>query len=189
MKLFLFISAFFIALSVFAQKHELDGVWQGISYTLREKPKEGTALWMEFNVDVKSGEFTGYARYEEPYEEFYAYKKMKGKVTSDSTLEFEEVSIRKKQESSYVIWCKNFGELRYNSTTGYLEGTYRSSDCPRNSGKIILYRSKYEMSRTDTNTLYHSWVDNLIGDLSRGWPAWYVRDNEMRNFEMKPVRS
>lgn len=187
MKSFLFIAAILLTFSLFSQKHSLEGVWQGISHTLTEKPEQGLALWMEFDINESTGEFSGFVRYEKPYEEFYAYKKMKGKVTSDSTIQFEEVSIRKKEESSYVIWCKNFGELSYNSKDGYLTGTYRSSDCPRNMGKMILYRSKYEISRTDTNTLYHSWLDNFAGELKRGWPAYYVRDAEMRNFEMKPV--
>lgn len=187
MKICLLIVSFLCSLPLFSQRHSLQGVWQGISHELSESKKDGTALWMEFDIDLGSGKFEGFARYEKPYEEYYAYKKIKGEVTSDSTLKFEEVSIRKKEESSYVIWCKNFGELRYNSNSGYLTGSYRSSDCPRRMGKIIMYRSKHEMSRTDTNSLYHSWVDNLVGDLNRGWKAWYVRDAEMRNFEMKPV--
>ncbi|MBD3636435.1 MAG: OmpA family protein [Crocinitomicaceae bacterium] len=187
MKFSFAIIALIFTSSVFCQRHSLQGVWQGISTTRTQKPEQGMALWMEFDINTKTGEFTGFARYEKPYEEFFAYKKMKGTVTSDSTLEFEEVSIRKKEESSFLIWCKNFGDLTYNSKTGYLEGSWRSSDCPRQMGKIILYRSRYEMSRTDTNSLYHSWVDNFAGDLKRGWPAYYVRDAEMRNFEMRPV--
>lgn len=187
MKSFLAIASFLLTISLYSQKHSLEGVWQGVEYNDVQKPEEGNALWMEFNINIKTGEFQGFARYEKPYKEFYAYKKMKGKVTSDSTIQFEEVSIRKKEESSYVIWCKNFGELTYNSKNGYLTGSYRSSDCSRKSGKMIMYRSKYEISRNDTNTLYHSWLDNFAGELKRGWPAYYVRDAEMRNFEMKPV--
>ena len=187
MKSLLVIAALLLTFSLFSQKHSLHGVWQGIEHTNMQQPKLGNALWMEFDIDIKTGDFKGFARYEKPYEEFFAYKKMKGKATSDSTIQFEEVNILKKEESSYVIWCKNFGELTYNSEDGYLRGTYRSSDCHRNQGKMIMYRSKYEISRTDTNTLYHSWLDNFAGELNRGWPAYYVRDAEMRNFEMKPV--
>jgi outer membrane protein OmpA-like peptidoglycan-associated protein len=187
MKFYLIISALFLAFSVHSQRHSLEGVWQGVSHSLTEDPKDGFAVWMEFNIDFKKGDFSGYVRYEKPYEEFFAFKKMKGQVTSDSTAHFEEVSIQKKEESSYLIWCKNEGDLAYNSITGYLTGTWRSSDCPREQGEMVLYRSKYKMSKSDTNSLYHSWVDNFIGDLKRGWNAYYVRDAEMRNFEMLPV--
>jgi OmpA-OmpF porin, OOP family len=187
MRFFLSIAVIITTFSVSSQRHSLHGVWQGISYNAAQKPEEGNAVWMEFDIDFKSGEFTGFARYEKPYKEFFAYKKMKGYATSDSSIHFEEVSIRKKEESSFVIWCKNTGDLTYNPTSGYLTGAWRSADCPRQSGKTVMYRSKYKMSRTDTNSLYHSWFDNLAGDLKRGWKAYYVRDAEMRNFEMLPV--
>lgn len=177
----------FLSCSAFGQRHSLEGVWQGLFTNQMQTNKEGLALWMEFNVNMSSGKFEGFSRYEQPYKSFYAFKKMKGEVTSDSTLHFEEISIRKKKESGQLIFCKNFGDLTYNSKTGYLEGAWSSSDCTRQKGKITLFRSKYQMSHTDTNSLYHSWVDNLIGDLKRGWKAYYMRDAEMRNFEMLPV--
>ncbi|UKN01385.1 OmpA family protein [Paracrocinitomix mangrovi] len=176
----------FLTTVSFSQRHSLEGVWQGLSATQMQSNKQGTATWMEFNIDYKSGDFTGFSRYEIPYKEYYAFKKLKGTATSDSTLKFEEYVVEKKEESSFYVWCLNKGELKYNAQNGYLEGTYESTDC-RQRGRFILYRSRYEISKTDTNTLYHSWFDNFIGDLKRGWKAYYVRDAEMRNFEMLPV--
>lgn len=170
-----------------SQRHSLEGVWQGVFTNQMQKDKEGLAVWMDFKIDKASGKFTGISRYEQPYKENFAVKKMKGIATSDSTIHFEELSIRKKKESSMLIFCLNQGDLTYNSKTGYLEGQWSSSDCNRQRGQMKLFRSKYEISKTDTNTLYHSWFDNFIGDLKRGWKAYYVRDAEMRNFEMKPV--
>ncbi|MCB9224864.1 MAG: OmpA family protein [Crocinitomicaceae bacterium] len=175
-----------LTFTVSAQRHSLEGVWQGIIMSDLEQPKDGKAFWMEFNMSA-DGKIEGSSREEKPYTEMYAYKRMGGKVINDSIIQFEDVNIRKEINSSHLIWCLNKGELTYNSQTGYLEGKFRSTDCKRQSGKIILFRSKYEISRTDTNNLYHSWFDNFVGDLKRGWPAYYVRDAEMRNFEMKPV--
>lgn len=187
MKIRILIFYLVFSIASFAQRHSLEGVWQGVFTNQMQTNKDGLAIWMEFKVDEKSGELKGFSRYEQPYKEFYAFKRLKGKVTSDSTLTFEEINIRKKQESSFHIWCLNFGEVRYDYETGYLEGTWKSSDCGSQRGKMILYRSKYEISHSDTNTLYHNWFDNFLGDLKRGWKAYYVRDAEMRNFEMKPV--
>ncbi|MEO9532877.1 MAG: OmpA family protein [Crocinitomicaceae bacterium] len=187
MKFFSLIFLFALSYNSFTQEHSLDGVWQGIIYEDGQKVKEGKAFWMDFNIDNNSGEFTGENRAEQPYKEFFAYKRMKGNATSDSSLHFEDINIRQKKESSRLIWCLNEGDLVYNRETGYLEGSWKSSDCRRQQGKIIMFRSKYNLSTTDTNSLYHSWFDNFVGDLRRGWKAYYVRDAEMRNFEFVPV--
>lgn len=172
---------------VLAQRHSLEGVWQGAIYQQGTKVKDGNAFWMDIQVNEKTGALSGACRVEVPYKEYFAYKPMKGKVLSDSSIHFDEVNVRKKKESGQHIWCTNIGDLIYNKETGYLEGEWYSEECKREAGRIILYRSKYDFSKTDTNSLYHSWFDNFVGDLKRGWPAYYVRDAEMRNFEFVPV--
>ena len=187
MKIFKIILLCLITIHVSAQEHSLDGTWQGIIYNDGEKVKDGKAFWVDLDIDVASGGIIGENRTEEPYKEYFAYKRMKGKVISDSSVHFEDINIRQKKESSRLIWCLNEGDLVYNKETGYLEGDWKSNDCRRQQGKIILFRSKYNLSTTDTNSLYHSWFDNFVGDLKRGWKAYYVRDAEMRNFEFVPV--
>jgi outer membrane protein OmpA-like peptidoglycan-associated protein len=178
-------SCFIIA--SFGQRHSLEGVWQGIISSHTENYDKGKAFWMNFDVDEGTNVISGASRIEKPYTEYFAYKPLKGKTLNDSVLQFEEINIRKQNNSSRLIWCKYKGELTYNSRTGYLEGDWVSTDCNRTGGKLILYRSKYQISKTDTNTLYHSWFDNLVGDLQKGWKAYYVRDAEMRDFEFVPV--
>ena len=187
MKLIASIFSVLLVFTSIGQRHSLEGVWQGMVTTYLEEPSEGKAIWMEFNIDRSSGEFNGTSRYEQPYKEYYAFKRIDGKVLSDSSLTFNDINIRKKEGHSHLIWCLNEGQLTYNKVTGYLEGTWKSKDCKSPGGKIIMYRSRYEMSRTDTNSLYHSWYDNFVGDLSRGWKAYYMRDAEMRDFEFVPV--
>ena len=186
MRLLSFLIICNLGFSALSQSHSLEGVWQGLVTTYTQKNKQGNAIWFDFDI-AADGTITGESRYEKPYTELFAYKRLKGQATSDSTLHFEEINIRKEKNSSHMVWCVNEGDLTYNSETGYLEGSWKSTNCNGRGGKMILFRSKYEMSRSDTNTLYHSWFDNFVGDLSRGWKAYYVRDAEMRNFEMKPV--
>lgn len=187
MKFLNYLFLFVLSSGVYAQQHSLDGVWQGVIYESGQKVKEGKAFWLNLTIDNSNGEITGENRVEEPYKEYFAYKRMKGNVLSDSSIHFSDINIRQKKESSRSIWCLNEGDLVYNRETGYLEGNWKSSDCRRQQGRIILFRSKYNLSTTDTNSLYHSWFDNFVGDLSRGWKAYYVRDAEMRNFEFVPV--
>lgn len=172
---------------VYGQLGFLEGTWQGIITTYNEQPKDGHAVWFEFKIDQDSGELKGESRVEKPFTEFFAYKNLKGKVTARNELSFEEVFIGLQKNSGRDIWCLNQGSLTYNDSTGYLKGTWTSSNCRRLSGDIILYRSKHIMSKSDTLTLYHSWFNNMVTDLSKGWKAYYVRDAEMRNFEFIPV--
>jgi len=170
----------------FAQIDFLEGDWQGVLTDLNQPNKKGTAIWFNFSID-NSGKLKGESRLETPFTKFYAYKNIKGNATKNKTLSFEDILIGKQKNGGGKVWCLNKGELTYNDSTGYLKGTWISKDCRGRSGELILYRSKYEMSRSDTLSLYHSWFNNLVNDLERGWNAYYVREAEMRNFEFVPV--
>ncbi|MGB1103196.1 MAG: OmpA family protein [Crocinitomicaceae bacterium] len=174
-------------LIAFGQLGFLEGTWQGIITTYNQSPRDGNALWFDFKIDPNSGDLKGESRVETPFTEFYAYKNLKGKVESRNVLSFEEIFIGMQKNTGREIWCLNQGTLTYDDSTGYLKGKWTSSDCRRLSGEIILYRSKHLMSKSDTLSLYHSWFNNMVTDLSKGWKAYYVRDSEMRNFEFKPV--
>ncbi|WP_051568273.1 OmpA family protein [Crocinitomix catalasitica] len=176
-----------ISQSIFAQLAFLEGTWQGVLIEQNQSPKNGTAIWMEMKIDKDSGEMTGECRMETPFTNYYAYKSMFGKTTSRNDLTFQDVLIGSQKNVGANVWCLNKGELKYNDTTGYLEGTWSSTDCKRLSGQLILFRSRDNMSKTDTVSKYHSWFNNLVADLSRGWNAYYVRNAEMRSFEFVPV--
>lgn len=168
-----------------AQTHFFDGAWQGIIIQQGKQTKQGKAIWFEFN-SINS-QLKGESRVETPFTEFYALKTITGKIIDNKTITFEDVRFGNKKNSGRAYWCLINGELTYNDSTGYLSGNYSSSSCRGYNGKIILYRSKYKMSKTDSVSLYHSWLNTFINDLSRGWPAYYVRDEQMKNFEFHPV--
>jgi OmpA-OmpF porin, OOP family len=171
----------------FSQINFLDGTWQGIITMTNEPYKKGTAIWFNFKIDKTTGVMTGESRMETPFTRYFAYKNIKGNAEDHYALNFEDVIIGLQENDPGKSWCTNKGTLLYNDSTGYLSGTWSSIDCKRAGGKIVLYRSKYKMSTTDTTSLYHSWFNNMASDLERGWNAYYVRDAEMRNFEFVPV--
>lgn len=173
--------------NILCQNSFLEGSWQGILTDFNQPYKKGKAIWFDFKIDPSSGSLTGSSRTETPFTEYFAYKTIRGDSKSKNVLEFEEFMIGKQKNTGANVWCMNEGKLSYNDSTGYLSGEWQSTDCNRKSGKIILYRSKYEMSHTDTLTMYHSWFNNMVNDLNRGWNAYYVRDEEMKNFEFVPV--
>lgn len=186
MKLLLFIMLG-CAVQVNAQLNYLEGTWQGIITKYNKSPKDGDAIWFDFTVDPSTGEMKGESRLERPFTDYYAYKNIKGKVLSKREVEFEDVFIGARKNSGRNVWCMLKGTLTYDDSTGYLTGKWSSSDCSRASGEMILYRSKYQLSKNDTLSMYHSWVNNMVNDLKRGWSAYYVRDAEMRDFIFRPV--
>lgn len=165
----------------------LEGTWQGIIMTGGETYKKGNAIWFDFKIDKTTGVMTGESRIETPFTHYFAYKNIKGRAEDRTIIHFEDVIIGLQENESGKYWCTNKGTLIYNDSTGYLSGAWSSDDCKRAAGKIILYRSKYKLSRTDTTSLYHSWFNNLTSDLERGWNAYYVREAEMKNFQFVPV--
>ena len=165
----------------------LQGTWQGTITTYGQTPDKGNAIWFDFKIDKTTGEMMGECRTETPFTEYYAYKNTKGKATDAYTINFDDYLIGLQENKAGRFWCTNKGTLTYDDSTGYLSGKWEAKDCKRRGGEIIVYRSKYEISRTDTNALYHNWYNNFVNDLERGWNAYYVRDAEMRDFEFKPV--
>lgn len=186
MRIFI-LSLFFLSLNSFGQLTFLEGTWQGIILNGNEAYKKGNAIWFDFKIDKTSGVMTGESRIEVPFATYYAYKNIKGKALDRNAIEYKDVLIGSNKNQSGKFWCLNNGNLTYNDSTGYLSGNWSSEDCKSARGKIILYRSKYKMSTSDTTSLYHSWFNNLVSDLEKGWNAYYVRDAEMKNFQFVPV--
>jgi OOP family OmpA-OmpF porin len=183
----MFLLFLFAAIPANCQLAFLSGTWQGVMVRHNESFKQGTAVWFDFNINEDTGEITGESRMETPFTNYYAYKTLIGKSASRNELSFNETFIGAQKNEGTKAWCLNKATLQYNDTTGYLSGKWSSTDCRGEMGEIILFRSRYTMSKTDTTTSYHSWFNNLVADLSRGWNAHYVRDAEMRNFEFVPV--
>jgi len=176
-----------LTMNLSAQDEFLEGVWQGLKVNLGQTNAKGKAIWFDFVIDKNTKAVTGESRIETPFSEYYALKIIKGKLISKYEIEFEDALFGNKKNSGRAYWCLINGRLIYDDETGYLSGEFKSSTCRTNVGKITLYRSKHQMSKTDTVSLYHSWYNNMCNDLKRGWNAYYVRDAEMRGFEFTPI--
>lgn len=166
-------------------QHPLEGTWQGILVQNGQDWTKSYILWMEVNVD--GDKVTGYCRDETPYTQYYALKRIRGKVTSDSTMKYEQFLISKQKNAISKYWCMSDAELQYNSETGYLSGNWESSDCRGTKGKVIFYRSNYDISTGDTATLSHRWRDDMVKDVKAGRKAKEIREKELKNFEFKPI--
>lgn len=182
---FVFIILFFIGLFSFdAYSFDLKGTWQGVIIKAGQKIEKGTLLYVEF--DVNGNSLAGKMR-EEMYEtEFFAVKKIKGEI-NETGLSFDQIVIEKSNKTSRQKWCMLQGELTYDEKTGYLTGNYKSSDCRRGMGKIILYRSDFDMTKSEEMTVSHIWFDRFVKDYNLGLSAPEIRDLERKNFVFEPV--
>jgi OOP family OmpA-OmpF porin len=176
----------FILSSVFRLHSQTDfnGVWQGLMIRDGFKNEQASILFADFKTS--NGLVEGKTRDEIFDTDHYAVKKIKGSC-KDEEITFNEFVIEKKKSSSKTNWCNIDAVLVYNDSSGYLEGRYTSNDCKRNTGKVILYRSKVGFSVNDIPSLSHSWFMPFINDLKKGYNAPLIRDEERKNFRFQPI--
>ena len=163
---------------------DFKGTWQGITIKDGQKTEQGNILFLNLTLSGKTVE--GKSREEYYSTDFYAVKKIKGEFT-DNLLKFKQMMIEKKKSNSKTTWCLFEANLKYNDSTGYLEGRYKSTDCRQNSGKIILYRSTAEFSNDDKTILNQSWIDAFKNDLKIGLNAPEIRMKERSEFVFEPI--
>jgi OOP family OmpA-OmpF porin len=175
-----------ILLNVFLTFSQVDfkGIWQGIIIKDGQKTEQGNILFLNLTLSGKTVE--GKSREEYYTTDFYAVKKIKGEFT-DNLLKFKQMMIEKKKSNSKTTWCLFEANLKYNDSTGYLEGRYQSTDCRQNSGQIILYRSTVLFSNDDKTILNHSWIDAFKNDLKIGLNAPEIRMKERSEFVFEPI--
>jgi len=178
----------FIVLFLFSNplvcQNNLVGTWQGIIIKDGTTNEQASILYL--NIQINDETIEGKTRNEINNTEFFAVKKIKGSYKNNQ-LSFSEFVIEKKKNSSKITWCNINADLIYSDSTGYLTGKYSSTDCKRNSGKIILYKSKAEFSSTETSPLSHTWFTRFTKDLTKGYNAPEIREKERSSFQFQPI--
>jgi OmpA-OmpF porin, OOP family len=163
---------------------DFSGNWQGIFYQDGQTYRQGQVIWLE--IRYSGTKIEGFSRHELFDTPNYALKKIRGTQTGPE-IYLEEFVVTKKKSTSSQTWCNLNMRMKYNPETGYLEGTYTSSDCRRSVGKIILFKSDNPVSKDDEMTLTHAWAKQFADDLSKGKKAPYLRAQERAEFEFKPI--
>lgn len=161
-----------------------DGKWQGVVIRAGQSIEDGTLIYAEFAVNGNSVD--GRTREEVYNTERFAVKKVGGSI-KDGKLSFRQIVVEKSTKTSRMKWCRYSGELTYNETTGYLEGTYESTDCKRVIGKIIMYRSDFVLSREAQPEVSHIWFEHFLRDYKEGLNAPEIRKIERENFVFEPI--
>jgi len=167
-----------------AAEKDYYGTWQGVLIKAGQRIDEGTVLYADFRI--VDGIVTGYMRQEIYESEFYGLKQLKGTLENDA-LFFSQTVVEKHNSVSRTRQCLNKGELNYDPITGYLKGTFESTDCSRVMGEIILYQADFEISKTDSSHASHIWFQHFIQDYKDGLSAPKIREIERKNFVFEPI--
>ena len=162
----------------------LAGTWQGIMIKDGATNEQASLLFLDIHLNGDVAE--GKTRNEIYNTDFFAVKKIKG-AYKNNQLTLSEFVVEKKKNSSKITWCNINTTLTYSDSTGYLTGKYTSTDCKRNTGKIILFKSKAVFSVTETSPLSHTWFPRFIKDIAKGYNAPEIREKERKTFQFQPI--
>ena len=184
MKQLLVIFLLFFVRFVSNGQANMAGTWQGIMIKDGTTAEQASLIYL--TVQINGETIEGKTRNEIYNTDFFAVKKIKG-TYKNNELFISEFVVEKKKNSSKITWCNINATLLYSDSTGYLTGKYTSTDCKRNTGKIILYKSKAVFSSTETSPLSHTWFPRFTKDLSKGYNAPEIREKERSSFLFQPI--
>ena len=124
----------------------LKGTWQGLMIRDGQTYDQASIIYFDFN---DAGEFIGKSREEVTGKDAFVVKKLKGEKKAGS-VQLKQFVVDKKKDASGVKWCNFETTLTFIDSTGYLQGTYKSSECRGYTGKIICFRSSLPLSMEPT---------------------------------------
>lgn len=162
---------------------QVDGKWQGLLIKTGETPDKGQIIYLEINT---KNEIIARTREEIMGKDAFAVKKCKGSFQKGK-LTMKQTVVEKKKDASGVRWCNLDFELIYIDSTGYLTGSFKSSDCRGMQGKIICYTSTIELTTNPTIKEIQSWRSIFVDDLKHNRKAPIIRNEERKNFQFQPI--
>jgi len=161
------------------------GIWQGILTRDGAKLNESSIFFMEIITSDKN--LTGRTREEINKTDYYAVQKIKGSIVDSTTIKFKQYVIESKKSSPKITWNSIEGKISFDTTKGYLSGTYTYLTGRKLTGKIIMYRSNATFSNNEMLMLHQSWRDIFIQDIQQKRKAPLIREWERKNFVFEPI--
>ena len=184
MKLAITILIFTVSFSALSIDFSPEGTWQGVLIQKGATIEKGILLYTEFRL---SGEYvSGFTREERYDSPNYSVKTLDGAL-SGGQFSFKHVVEIKSKKTSSSKWCRFSADLHYDEKTGYLIGTYVSTDCRRVLGDIILYRSDFKLAKGDDVEASQIWFNHFVRDYKDGLSAPQIRKIERDNFVFEPI--
>ncbi len=142
---------------------------------------EVSILYIEF---IPNGEnMSGFTKQEFPNTTNYLYHSIieKGKQ------EISQKSPLSKKINSNQPNCKYDYQLKYDTISGYLIGTYTSSTCRGIQGEVKLYRTEIKQDLSEKKITSQEWFDSFLRDIQKGRNSPQKRALERKNFKFRPI--
>ena len=182
-KKFYLLILIFSSLNLYAQV-DFKGVWQGVIMMYGQSMEQANTFYLNIESNGKTSD--GKTREEVVNSPYYCIKKTIF-TSKNNELKLSQKLITKKESNSRTTWCLFDADLKYNDSTGYLEGTFFSTKCRNYGGKIIMYRSNASFSESEILVLPHSWIKTFHKDLDMGLNAPEIRIKERSEFVFEPI--
>lgn len=176
---------FLLVFSVFTSclYSQVSGNWQGFIMKTGESIDKARIVYLDFASD---GKFIAKTREEIIGQEGYSIKKCSGEINGNKVTLKQVQSVEKKDISGFR-WCNLDFTLEYIDSTGYLTGTFTSSECRGNIGKIICYRTTSKIETGATKSAYQAWSKFFKDDLAHNRKAPEIRALERKNFVFEAI--
>lgn len=183
MKYFKFIIFFFVSVNTFSQ-FNFEGEWKGILKYSHQSLEKADVIYL--SLKGSNDNITGKSRLEVLNDEDFAVKTIEGKFDKDILILSEDY-LTSSTHTRNTPKCKLMFELKYDDSTGYIKGDFRSSDCRNKIGKVILFRTDEEFNDEEKFTSTHYWKQQFVRDYEKGFPAPEIREKERENFVFEPI--
>jgi len=162
----------------------IDGTWQGVLIFAGQKMDKGTLLYIDFSVS--GSRLSGKMREEVYNTEDFAVKQFNGDL-KNGVATLRQTVVEQKSKKGGIKWCLLQMTLRYDSISGYMEGSFNSSECKRAIGKVILYKMDAPAPSEIGAATSQLWFANFTKDYAEGLNAPLIRDLERANFVFEPI--
>jgi len=181
-----YLALFFLLNSTFFSLAQPDfsGEWKGVLKFSYQSLQEADIVFLSLKGNLDKIE--GKSRIEILNSEDFAVKTVEGNYEKEKLILSEEY-LKSSTHSRATPKCKLIYEMTYDDSTGYLKGSFKSSDCRNKIGEIILFRTDEEFNEEEKFTSTHYWKQRFIRDYNKGYPAPEIREKEREDFEFEPI--
>lgn len=181
MKAFFFCFIVFLFGTIQAQTA---GNWKGVLYFDGQKISAANLIY--FEIPSGSNGLNGKTREEVAGKDAFVVKKTTCAINKYNVV-ITQQTVEKKKDAVGNRWCNAVFSLTYNDSTGYLTGTFISSECNGKKGTIICIRSTESFDKSPTNIANQSWLSYFIDDIQNKRKAPEIRAKERANFVFQPI--
>lgn len=182
-KLIFIITIFFISISAFSQ--DFTGNWSGILMNSHVSPDKADVIYLK--IEENSNKLEGITRIElNGNPEEFASKSFAG-TQKDTQLFLTENFVRRSSKSRLSPECKLDYELKYNQETGYLKGTFMSTDCRNVLGEVVFFRSDHEIDLEIMPKSTHLWNVFFVRNYKKGYPSPEMLRKEQDEFQFETI--